>query len=97
MGYPTLFLTRCYFVSCALTLQTFKVPLDDDSSLEVSFRKLLLVRCQREFESGVRDDEPRILKQEEIQRATGQQRRELEVEYEIYTKKCRKRKLGNIR
>ena len=86
-----------FHICLFLLVQTFKVPLDEDPSSEVSFRKLLLVRCQREFESSAADDQEMITKKENLEKAGEDEKAKLQAEFDLFETKARKRKLGNIR
>ncbi|XP_078696975.1 eukaryotic translation initiation factor 4 gamma 1-like isoform X4 [Branchiostoma floridae x Branchiostoma belcheri] len=75
-----------------------KVPMKDNPKQTVNFRKLLLNRCQREFEKD-KDDE---LKKDERMKKIAQAKNEdekkmMEVELEQEMTKARRRSLGNIR
>ncbi|CAL1268469.1 unnamed protein product [Larinioides sclopetarius] len=78
-------------------LALIKVPVSGTSGTQVNFRKLLLTKCQKEFEQD-RSDE---LKNEEnmktLEAANPDKRKEIQLEYEEEEKKIRYRQLGNIR
>ena len=73
------------------------MPSDEDPSKEVSFRKLLLVRCQREFEKSAKDDNEMITRRENLDKATADEKAKLQEEFDLFVTKARRRKLGNIR
>ncbi|XP_037538145.1 eukaryotic translation initiation factor 4 gamma 1a isoform X2 [Nematolebias whitei] len=79
-------------------LITLKVPTSDNSGSFVNFRKLLLNRCQKEFEKDQDDDEFFEKKQKEMEVAKDEEERErLRVELEEAKDKARRRSLGNIK
>ncbi|KAG7314684.1 hypothetical protein KOW79_021987 [Hemibagrus wyckioides] len=67
-----------------------KVPTSDNSGATVNFHRLLLNRCQKEFENDKGDDEIFQQKQKELDAAT-------EEEVEKLLNEARRRSLGNIR
>uniref|UniRef100_A0A1A8NCN1 Eukaryotic translation initiation factor 4 gamma, 1 n=1 Tax=Nothobranchius rachovii TaxID=451742 RepID=A0A1A8NCN1_9TELE len=79
-------------------LINLKIPAVDKSGNAVTFRKLLLNRCQKEFEKDQDDDEFFEKKQKEMEAAKGDEERErLRVELEEARDKARRRSLGNIK
>ncbi|CAN9503434.1 unnamed protein product [Ophioblennius macclurei] len=75
-----------------------KVPTTDKPGVFVNFRKLLLNRCQKEFEKDQDDDEIFESKQKEMEAAKDEEVRErLRVELEEAKDKARRRSLGNIK
>uniref|UniRef100_A0A8C6LVX0 Eukaryotic translation initiation factor 4 gamma, 1a n=1 Tax=Nothobranchius furzeri TaxID=105023 RepID=A0A8C6LVX0_NOTFU len=79
-------------------LINLKIPAIDKSGNAVTFRKLLLNRCQKEFEKDQDDDEFFEKKQKELEAAKGDEERErLRVELEEARDKARRRSLGNIK
>ncbi|KAM8839679.1 eukaryotic translation initiation factor 4 gamma 1-like isoform 3-T3 [Synchiropus picturatus] len=75
-----------------------KVPNVDAPGEFVNFRKLLLNRCQKEFEKDQDDDEIFELKMKEMEAAKDDEERErLRVELEEARDKARRRSLGNIK
>ncbi|XP_053738873.1 eukaryotic translation initiation factor 4 gamma 1-like isoform X2 [Synchiropus splendidus] len=75
-----------------------KVPNVDAPGEFVNFRKLLLNRCQKEFEKDQDDDEIFELKMKEMEAAKDDEERErLRVELEDARDKARRRSLGNIK
>ncbi|XP_054889800.1 eukaryotic translation initiation factor 4 gamma 1a isoform X2 [Poeciliopsis prolifica] len=75
-----------------------KVPIPDKPGNFVNFRKLLLNRCQKEFEKDQDDDEIFEKKQKEMEASKNDEERErLRVELEEARDKARRRSLGNIK
>uniref|UniRef100_A0A671RWK7 Eukaryotic translation initiation factor 4 gamma, 1a n=1 Tax=Sinocyclocheilus anshuiensis TaxID=1608454 RepID=A0A671RWK7_9TELE len=73
-----------------------KVPTSDKPGVTVNFRKLLLNRCQKEFEKDQDDDEIFEQKQKELD-AAEEERQRLKEELEEAKDKARRRSLGNIK
>uniref|UniRef100_A0A667YP01 Eukaryotic translation initiation factor 4 gamma, 1a n=1 Tax=Myripristis murdjan TaxID=586833 RepID=A0A667YP01_9TELE len=80
-------------------LIALKVPTTDKKlGSTVNFRKLLLNRCQKEFEKDQDDDEILEKKQKELEAAKDEEESErLKVELEEARDKARRRSLGNIK
>uniref|UniRef100_A0A3P9DIL5 Eukaryotic translation initiation factor 4 gamma, 1a n=1 Tax=Maylandia zebra TaxID=106582 RepID=A0A3P9DIL5_9CICH len=79
-------------------LMGLKVPTSDKPGVFVNFRKLLLNRCQKEFEKDQDDDEIFEKKQKELEAAKdGEERERFRVELEEARDKARRRSLGNIK
>ncbi|XP_043080532.1 eukaryotic translation initiation factor 4 gamma 3 isoform X1 [Puntigrus tetrazona] len=79
-------------------LATLKVPMTDKPSSTVNFRKLLLNRCQKEFEKDKVDDDAFEKKHRELEAATSASERErLQEELEEAKDKARRRSIGNIK
>ncbi|XP_030630375.1 eukaryotic translation initiation factor 4 gamma 1a [Chanos chanos] len=79
-------------------LMGLKVPTSDKPGVTVNFRKLLLNRCQKEFEKDKDDDEIFEQKQKELDAATEEEERQrLNDELEEAKDKARRRSLGNIK
>ncbi|XP_024130240.1 eukaryotic translation initiation factor 4 gamma 1a isoform X2 [Oryzias melastigma] len=79
-------------------LMGLKVPTPDKPGNFVNFRKLLLNRCQKEFEKDQDDDEIFEKKQKELDASKDDEERErLRVELEEAKDKARRRSLGNIK
>lgn len=79
-------------------LATLKVPMTDKPNSWVNFRKLLLNRCQKEFEKDKVDDVVFERKQKELDSAASTTERErLQEELEEAKDKARRRSIGNIR
>ncbi|KAL2096291.1 hypothetical protein ACEWY4_008439 [Coilia grayii] len=79
-------------------LMGLKVPMADKPSVTVNFRKLLLNRCQKEFEKDKDDDEIFERKQKELDASTVEEEQQrLREELEEAKDKARRRSLGNIK
>ncbi|XP_026994560.1 eukaryotic translation initiation factor 4 gamma 1 isoform X3 [Tachysurus fulvidraco] len=79
-------------------LMGLKVPTSDKPNVMVNFRKLLLNRCQKEFEKDKDDDEIFEKKQKELDAATEEDvRQHLKEELEEAKDTARRRSLGNIK
>nr|XP_055053589.1 eukaryotic translation initiation factor 4 gamma 1-like [Misgurnus anguillicaudatus] len=78
-------------------LMGLKVPTTDKPGVTVNFRKLLLNRCQKEFEKDKDDDEIFEKKQKDLEAATEEDRQRLKEELEESKDKARRRSLGNIK
>ncbi|XP_030632685.1 eukaryotic translation initiation factor 4 gamma 1-like [Chanos chanos] len=79
-------------------LMGLKVPTADKPGATVNFRKLLLNRCQKEFEKDKDDDETFEKKQQELDAASGEEERQrLMEELEEAKDKARRRSLGSIK
>ncbi|XP_072111343.1 eukaryotic translation initiation factor 4 gamma 1-like [Mobula birostris] len=79
-------------------LTTLKVPIPDKPGATVNFRKLLLNRCQKEFEKDKDDDAVIDKKQKEIDAATtSEEKTRLQEELKDARDKARRRSLGNIK
>ncbi|XP_030073011.1 eukaryotic translation initiation factor 4 gamma 1 isoform X2 [Microcaecilia unicolor] len=79
-------------------LMGLKVPTTDKPGVTVNFRKLLLNRCQKEFEKDQDDDEEFEKKQKELEAAaTPEEKTRLREELEDARDKARRRSLGNIK
>ncbi|XP_026111276.1 eukaryotic translation initiation factor 4 gamma 1-like [Carassius auratus] len=78
-------------------LMGLKVPTSDKPGVTVNFRKLLLSRCQREFEKDKDDDEIFEKKEMELDAATGEEKQRLKEELEDAKDKALRRSLGNIK
>ncbi|XP_057189124.1 eukaryotic translation initiation factor 4 gamma 1a isoform X4 [Triplophysa rosa] len=79
-------------------LMGLKVPTSDKPGVTVNFRKLLLNRCQKEFEKDKDDDEIFEQKQKELEAAAEEEERQrLKDELEDSKDKARRRSLGNIK
>uniref|UniRef100_A0A672LF06 Eukaryotic translation initiation factor 4 gamma 1-like n=1 Tax=Sinocyclocheilus grahami TaxID=75366 RepID=A0A672LF06_SINGR len=75
-----------------------KVPTSDKPGVTVNFRKLLLNRCQKEFEKDKDDDLIFEQKQKELDAATEEEvRQRLNEELVDAKDKARRRSLGNIK
>ncbi|XP_040901885.1 eukaryotic translation initiation factor 4 gamma 1-like isoform X3 [Toxotes jaculatrix] len=79
-------------------LMGLKVQTTDKPGATVNFRKLLLNRCQKEFEKDKDDDEIFEKKQKELEAASGEEEKQrLIEELEDAKDKARRRSLGNIK
>ncbi|XP_075184042.1 eukaryotic translation initiation factor 4 gamma 3 isoform X1 [Anomaloglossus baeobatrachus] len=80
-------------------LATLKVPMADKPGGTVNFRKLLLNRCQKEFEKDKADDDVFEKKQKDLELATTQpeEKTRLQEELEDARDKARRRSIGNIK
>ncbi|CAN9511950.1 unnamed protein product [Ophioblennius macclurei] len=79
-------------------LATLKVQMTDKPNNTVNFRKLLLNRCQKEFEKDKVDDVVFERKQKELDSAASSTERErLQEELEEAKDKARRRSIGNIK
>ncbi|XP_048102582.1 eukaryotic translation initiation factor 4 gamma 1a isoform X2 [Alosa alosa] len=78
-------------------LMGLKVPTSDKPGVTVNFRKLLLNRCQKEFEKDKDDDEIFEQKQKELDAASEGDRQRLNDELEEAKDQARRRSLGNIK
>ncbi|KAG5282217.1 hypothetical protein AALO_G00053560 [Alosa alosa] len=79
-------------------LATLKVPMADKPNSTVNFRKLLLNRCQKEFERDKVDDDVFEKKQKELEAAAmASERERLQEELEEAKDKARRRSIGNIK
>ncbi|KAM4650486.1 eukaryotic translation initiation factor 4 gamma 3 isoform 4-T4 [Discoglossus pictus] len=79
-------------------LATLKVPMTDKPGSTVNFRKLLLNRCQKEFEKDKTDDDLFEKKQKDLELAkTPEEKTRLQDELEEAKDKARRRSIGNIK
>ncbi|CAB1349176.1 unnamed protein product [Coregonus sp. 'balchen'] len=78
-------------------LMGLKVPTTDKPGVTVNFRKLLLNRCQKEFEKDKDDDVIFEEKQKELDAAATEEKDRLKAELEEAKDKARRRSLGNIK
>ncbi|CAI5694635.1 unnamed protein product [Oreochromis niloticus] len=79
-------------------LMGLRVEIPDKPGATVNFRKLLLNRCQKEFEKDKDDDEIFEKKQKELEAASGEEEKQrLIEELEEAKDKARRRSLGNIK
>uniref|UniRef100_A0A8I3MKH5 Eukaryotic translation initiation factor 4 gamma 3 n=2 Tax=Canis lupus familiaris TaxID=9615 RepID=A0A8I3MKH5_CANLF len=79
-------------------LVTLKVPMADKPGNTVNFRKLLLNRCQKEFEKDKADDDVFEKKQKELEAASApEEKTRLHDELEEAKDKARRRSIGNIK
>ncbi|MGH0128178.1 UNVERIFIED_CONTAM: hypothetical protein FKN15_044826 [Acipenser sinensis] len=79
-------------------LMGLKVSTTDKPGVTVNFRKLLLNRCQKEFEKDKDDDEVFEKKQKELDAAAvDDEKQRLREELEVAKDTARRRSLGNIK
>ncbi|XP_061543106.1 eukaryotic translation initiation factor 4 gamma 3 isoform X3 [Phycodurus eques] len=79
-------------------LAELRVQIGDNPNNTVNFRKLLLHRCQKEFEKDKVDDDVFEKKQKELDSADSSTERErLQEELEEAKDKARRRSIGNIK
>ncbi|XP_062889169.1 eukaryotic translation initiation factor 4 gamma 3-like isoform X3 [Mobula hypostoma] len=79
-------------------LTMLKVPVSDKPGVSVNFRKLLLNRCQKEFEKDKADDVVNEKKQKEIDATIkSEEKSRLQDELEESKDKARRRSIGNIK
>ncbi|XP_076358075.1 eukaryotic translation initiation factor 4 gamma 3-like isoform X2 [Tachypleus tridentatus] len=86
------------YANMCKTLAMMQVPADDGSNQCVKFSKLLLTKCQQEFEKDINDEinkEGRLKQIEEAE--TAEKKCQLQEELEEEEVKAKKRSLGNIR
>ncbi|XP_052454945.1 E3 ubiquitin/ISG15 ligase TRIM25 isoform X2 [Carassius gibelio] len=77
-------------------LMGLKVPSTEKPGETVNFRKLLLNRCQKDFEKD--EDDETFEKQKKLDAATGEEERQrLKEDLEDAKEKARRRSLGNIK
>jgi len=70
----------------------------DETGKEINFRKLLIMRCQTEFEKEYMDPEEREKYLAEMEACTDEdEKKRLKVEFGALERRLRKRSLGNIR
>ena len=75
-----------------------KCVIANNSDQPINFRKLLLSRCQDEFENYLQDVDRKKYDEADIEAATSEERKkELRLEFEEKEMKARRRSLGNIR
>ncbi|XP_053267681.1 eukaryotic translation initiation factor 4 gamma 3-like [Pleuronectes platessa] len=78
-------------------LATLKVPITDAPNNTVNFQKLLLSRCQKEFEKDKGDDVVFERKQKELDSAASTDRDRLQVELQEAKDIARRRSISNIK
>lgn len=79
-----------------------KVPATDskrkDGQEFVNFRKLLITRCQLEFEKNSIDETERSIKVKEIDNCTDpEKKKDLQIDLDEYDRRLRMKSVGNIR
>ncbi|KAL0605203.1 Eukaryotic translation initiation factor 4 gamma 3 [Plecturocebus cupreus] len=86
------------FFKVEIGFRHLKVPMADKPGNTVNFRKLLLNRCQKEFEKDKADDDVFEKKQKELEAASApEERTRLHDELEEAKDKARRRSIGNIK
>ncbi|ESO10889.1 hypothetical protein HELRODRAFT_134359, partial [Helobdella robusta] len=86
------------YAKMACNISTLKVPCKDNPHDALSFRRLLLNRCQTEFEKDRSDEIELEKRQKEIEECQqDDKRKQLILEKEEMVTKARRRSLGNIR
>ena len=79
-------------------LREKKVPKQDGTGGPVDFRKLLVTRCQKEFERDYMEGFDKTKYETEYAAATNDEdRKQLKLKFEAQERKARRRSLGNIR
>ncbi|GFU09861.1 eukaryotic translation initiation factor 4 gamma 3 [Nephila pilipes] len=78
-------------------LAMIKVPAAGTTGTQVNFRKLLLTKCQKEFEQDRSDELKNEERMKALEAADPDKKKELKLEYDEEEKKIRYRQLGNIR
>ncbi|XP_021930528.1 eukaryotic translation initiation factor 4 gamma 3-like isoform X4 [Zootermopsis nevadensis] len=91
--------SEAYAQMCKV-LSSMQVPAErrNKDEQEVTFRKLLVNRCQAEFEKNSEADLNREAKREEIEQTTDpEKKKELQLSYEEEERRIRMKSVGNIR
>ncbi|EEC13284.1 eukaryotic translation initiation factor 4 gamma, putative, partial [Ixodes scapularis] len=79
-------------------LAMFEVPMSSNESEKVNFRKLLLLKCQKEFEKDKGEDIRKAEQRKKIEEATTEEEKtKLREEMAEEEKRSKRRSLGNIR
>ncbi|XP_067006474.2 eukaryotic translation initiation factor 4 gamma 1 isoform X2 [Anabrus simplex] len=81
-------------------LSNMRVPADGKSDTQefVNFRKLLIIRCQQEFEKNNEEELKRDARFEELKNIEDPERKkELQLQYEEEERRMRMKSVGNIR
>ncbi|KAG8175493.1 hypothetical protein JTE90_025507 [Oedothorax gibbosus] len=78
-------------------LAMIKVPVADQGGGQVNFRKLLLTKCQKEFEQDRSDELKHEERMKALEEAEPDKQKEMKLEFDLEEKKMRYRQLGNIR
>jgi translation initiation factor 4G len=88
----------CRVLSYIKVEVVYKNESDEESVKEITFRRELLTRCQKEFEKDKKDDESRDEQLKAIENAITEEEKKLkEEQFSEWEDKARKRSLGNIR
>ncbi|KAM3866246.1 eukaryotic translation initiation factor 4 gamma 1-like [Diretmus argenteus] len=86
------------YASMCHCLMGLRVPSTDKSGVSVNFRRLLLTRCQKEFDKDMHDAQIFEEKQKQLDAASGEEEKQrLKAELEEAKNQARRRSLGNIR
>ncbi|KAM3862828.1 eukaryotic translation initiation factor 4 gamma 1-like [Diretmus argenteus] len=86
------------YASMCHCLMGLRVPSTDKPGVTVHFRRLLLARCQKEFDKDMDDAEIFEEKQKQLDAASGEEEKQrLKAELEEAKNQARRRSLGNIR
>merc|ERR1719431_2010596 len=79
-------------------LREKKVPKSDDNRSPVDFRKLLVTRCQKEFERDYMEGFDKTKYDQQYAAATSEDdKKKVKLDYEAMERRARRRSLGNIR
>ncbi|CAG0913967.1 unnamed protein product [Notodromas monacha] len=90
-GFATAYASLCHHLSTAITVK-------DENDQRYSFRKKLLIKCQKEFEMEQRFDADRDQKRIEIEQTKSEEKRkEMMLDLEDKDRKMKRRYLGTIR
>ncbi|XP_043285612.1 eukaryotic translation initiation factor 4 gamma 3-like isoform X4 [Venturia canescens] len=78
--------------------QPSEQPAQQQAAGEVNFRKLIVERCQKQFQKNNDDEHARISKLKEIEECTDpEKKKDLQTTLEEYDRRLRVRSVGNIR
>ncbi|XP_057324765.1 eukaryotic translation initiation factor 4 gamma 3-like [Microplitis mediator] len=91
---------RAYVMMCSeLALMKVDVSTDETTSCNnINFRKLLITRCQKEFEKNKTDETKRVEKLKEIEECTdADKKKELKLSLEEHDRRIRIKSVGNIK
>lgn len=76
----------------------FQVAKSKDPDDTVNFRKLLISRCQNQFEKNSHDESVRNAKLKEIDESSdSDKKKDLQADLEDYDRKLRMKSVGNVR
>ncbi|CAN7946332.1 unnamed protein product, partial [Ixodes hexagonus] len=79
-------------------LAMFEVPMSSNGTEKVNFRKLLLLKCQKEFEKDKGEDIRKAEQRKKIEEAaTEEEKAKIREEMADEEKRSKRRSLGNIR
>ncbi|XP_053593763.1 eukaryotic translation initiation factor 4 gamma 3 isoform X2 [Microplitis demolitor] len=91
---------KAYVMMCSeLALMKVDVSTDETTSCSnINFRKLLITRCQKEFEKNKTDETNRVEKLKEIEECTdADKKKELKLSLEEHDRRIRMKSVGNIK